>query len=138
MAKLSPYLYFPGNCEEALNFYKKVFNGEIVALQRFGEASMPVEEGYRQKIMHAELKAGTLSLMFSDGAPHKEIKPGDNVHLNLAFEDETSLRLIWGKLSGGGSIHMDLQDTFWGAIFGQLEDKYGIRWMMNFQKSSEQ
>ncbi len=136
MDNISPYLFFPGNCEEALNFYKKAFNGEIAGLQRFGDANMPVDDDYKQKIMHAELKVGTHSIMFSDGAPHREIKPGDNVHLNVSFDDETTLRLTWGKLSEGGKIHMDLQDTFWGALFGQLEDKYGIRWMLNFQKSS--
>lgn len=131
---ITPYLFFPGNCEEALNFYTSTFKGEISFLHRFGEASMPVEEDYKKKIMHATLEFDGGRIQFSDGAPHKKITPGDNVHLNLSFESETKMRLTWGKLSEGGSIHMDLQDTFWGAIFGQLEDKYGIRWMFNFQK----
>lgn len=134
MAKISPYLFFPGNCEEAITFYKEVFKGEVVSLARFGEANMPVDDDYKHKIMHAELKAGSFSLMFSDGAPHKEITHGDNVQLSLAFEDEASLRATWNKLSEGGSIHMDLQDTFWGAVFGQLIDKYGVRWMLHYQK----
>lgn len=134
MDSISPYLFFPGNCEEAINFYMKAFNGEIAGLQRFGDASMPVDDDYKQKVMHAELKIGANSIMFSDGAPHKAITKGDNVHLNISFDNETNLRLTWGKLAEGGNIHMDLQDTFWGAIFGQLEDKYGIRWMLNYQK----
>ncbi len=131
---ITPYLFFPGNCEEAINFYKSVFKGEIVSLQRFGEANMPVEEDYKSKVMHAVLKFGDIELMFSDGAPHKAITPGDNVHLSLSFDNETKMRLAFNKLAEGGSIHMDLQDTFWGAIFGQLEDKFGIRWMFNFDK----
>lgn len=131
---ITPYLFFPGNCEEAINFYQNVFKAELVSMQRFGEANMPVEEDYKEKVMHAELSFNNASIMFSDGAPHKEIKPGDNVHLNLNFENETKMRLTWGKLAEGGTIHMELQDTFWGAIFGQLEDKFGIRWMFNFQK----
>lgn len=135
MNQLSPYLFFRGNCEEALEFYKKVFDGKIVALQRFGEASMPVEEDYKQKIMHAELRFNGYSMLFSDGAPHREITKGDNVHLNLSFDNETTMRLTWGKLSAEGNVHMELQDTFWGAIYGQLEDKFGIRWMVNYQKA---
>lgn len=135
MDSISPYLFFPGNCEEAINFYKKAFNGELVGMQRFGDASMPVDDDYKEKIMHAELKIGSQSLMFSDGAPHKEINPGDNVQLNISFSNETNLRLTWGKLSEEGKIHMDLQDTFWGALFGQVEDKFGIRWMLNHQKA---
>ncbi|MCG8373317.1 MAG: VOC family protein [Balneolales bacterium] len=134
MPAISPYLFFPGNCEEAIEFYKKALNAEVVSLQRFGDASMPVSDDYKQKIMHAELKTEHFNLMFSDGAPHKEITKGDNVHLNLSFDSETELRLTWGKLAAGGNIHMDLQDTFWGAIFGQLEDQFGIRWMFNYQK----
>ncbi len=134
MQSITPYLFFPGNCEEAMNFYKKVFNAEITTLQRFGSASMPVTEEHREKIMHGELTIGTITLMFSDGAPHRDITNGDNVHLNLSFDNETALRLTWGKLTEEGSVHMDLQDTFWGALFGQLEDKYGIRWMLNYQR----
>tara|TARA_R110000868_G_scaffold304437_16_gene565232 strand:- start:1349 stop:1753 length:405 start_codon:yes stop_codon:yes gene_type:complete len=133
---ITPYLFFPGNCEDALNFYKTVFKGEVTSLETFGEASMPVEEDYKGKIMHATLEFGDNKIQFSDGAPHKKITPGDNVHLNLNFDNETKMRLTWNKLAAEGSIHMELQDTFWGAIFGQLEDKYGIRWMFNFQKES--
>lgn len=131
---LTPYLFFPGNCEEALNFYKDVFKGEITFMLRFGDANMPVDEDYKDKVMHSTLEFKGTKIQFSDGAPHKEITPGDNVHLSLSFDDETKMRLTWGKLAESGSIHMDLQDTFWGAVYGQLEDKFGIRWMFNFQK----
>ena len=131
---ITPYLFFRENCEEAINFYKSVFKGEITYLQRFGEANMPVEEDYKEKIMHATLEFEGGRLQFSDGAPHKEINQGDSVHLSLSYQNETKMRLTWGKLAEGGIIHMELQDTFWGAVFGQLEDKYGIRWMFNFQK----
>jgi len=133
---ITPYIFFPGNCEDALNFYKTVFKGEITFIQRFGEANMPVEEDYRDKIMHATLEFGSSKIQFSDGAPHKKITPGDNVHLSLTFENETKMRLTWSKLAEGGSVHMDLQDTFWGAVYGQLEDKFGMRWMFNFQKEA--
>lgn len=133
---ITPYIFFPGNCEDALNFYKTVFKGEITFIQRFREANMPVEENYRDKIMHATLEFGSSKIQFSDGPPHKKITPGDNVHLSLTFENETKMRLTWSKLAEGGSVHMDLQDTFWGAIYGQLEDKFGMRWMFNFQKEA--
>ncbi len=131
---ITPYLFFQGNCEEAINFYKTVFKGEITYLQRFGEANMPVEEEYRDKVMHSTLEFNGTRIQFSDGAPHKKITRGDNVHLSLSFDNETKMRLAFSKLAEGGSIHMDLQDTFWGAIYGQLEDKFGIRWMFNFDK----
>lgn len=134
---ITPYLFFPGNCEEALSYYKTIFSAKITSLQRFGDASMPVEEGYKNKIMHATLEFDNVKIMFSDGAPFKEITKGDNVHLNLNFKDEPHMRTTWAKLAEEGSVHMDLQDTFWGSIFGQLEDKFGIRWMFNFDKKND-
>lgn len=134
LAMITPYIFFPGNCEEAINFYKESFGGELTSFQRFGDASMPVEDDYKDKVMHAELSFNNTSIMFSDGAPHKGVTAGDNVHLNLSFTDESEMRAIWDKLGDGGSIHMELQDTFWGSVFGQLEDKFGIRWMFNCPK----
>ena len=137
MESITPYLFFPGTCEKAMNFYVETFNGEITYIQRFGDASMPVEDDYKNKIMHATLEFNGNRIQFSDGAPHKGVTKGDNVHLSLNFTDEDKMREIFDKLSNGGSVHMDLQDTFWGAIFGQLEDKFGIRWMFNFDKGSD-
>lgn len=131
---LTPYLFFPGTCEEALTFYQSIFDGEISFIQRFGEANMPVDDDYKNKIMHATLEFGDTKIQFSDGAPHKEITKGDNVHLSLSFDDESEMRDIWAKLTEEGKVHMDLQDTFWNAVYGQLEDKYGIRWMFNYEK----
>ncbi|MEQ9265026.1 MAG: VOC family protein [Balneolaceae bacterium] len=136
MNSLTPYIFFPGNCEEAMNFYKGIFNGKMTSFQRFGDANMPVEDDYKDKIMHAEMAFNGTSIMFSDGAPHKGVNPGDTIHLNLSFDNEASMRSIFNQLAEGGSVHMDLQDTFWGAIFGQLEDKFGIRWMFNHQKEA--
>lgn len=136
MESITPYLFFPGTCEEAMNFYAKTFNGEITFVQRFGDASMPVDDGYKDKIMHATIMINDHKIQFSDGAPHKGVTKGDNVHLIMNFTDEEEMRTLFTKLSKGGSVHMDLQDTFWGAIFGQLEDKYGIRWMFNYDKKN--
>ncbi|MEO9885558.1 MAG: VOC family protein [Balneola sp.] len=130
MKWISPYLFFQGNCEEAITFYKNCLGGEL-AVQRFGDTEMPVEESYKDKIMHAELTIGDLKIMFSDGAPHKEITSGDNIQLNLGFDDEEELEKVFKKLAEGGTITMPLEVTFWQAKFGMLVDKFGVRWMVN-------
>lgn len=56
--KVYPYLGFKGNCEEALNFYKEAFDGEILRLGRYGESPMKTPEEFKDKIMHARLKFG--------------------------------------------------------------------------------
>lgn len=131
MKNIVPYLFFPGNCEQAMNYYKECLDGEITGLQRFGDTEMPVDENYKQKIMHAELKAENIHIMFSDGAPHKKITEGDNVQLSLNLNSIEEQDLLFKKLSEGGEVTMPLEDTFWGARYGMLKDKFGIRWMLN-------
>lgn len=130
MESISPYLFFQGNCEEAINFYHNCLGGEI-AIQKFGDTEMPVEEEYKNKVMHAELTIGELKIMFSDGAPHKKITSGDSIQMNLGFQDEVELENVFNKLAEGGTITMPLEVTFWQAKFGMLVDKFGIRWMVN-------
>ena len=130
MKSISPYLMFQGNCEEAMNFYHSCFGGTL-EIRRFGDTEMPVEEDYRDKIMHGELKSDDFCIMFSDGAPHKKVEYGDNIQLNINFDDEEKTEAIFNKLADGGTVTMPLDVTFWNAKFGMLVDKFGIRWMVN-------
>lgn len=134
MKKLTPYFFFQGNCEEAITFYKSALGAEIASSQRFGEANMPVDDDYKNKIMHAELRIGEHSIMFSDGAPHKQVVKGTNVQLNIECESEEEQTRFFEALSDGGEVTMTLQDTFWNARFGQLVDKFGVHWMLNYTK----
>ncbi|MBC5825019.1 MAG: VOC family protein [Candidatus Eremiobacteraeota bacterium] len=137
--ELEPYLHFNGNCEEALNFYKGIFGGEITSLNRYAgspmEANMPAE--HRQRIMHANFKSPTLKFMGADGMSESQAaKAADSrISLSLGTSDEKEAERVFNALAAGGSVDMPLQDTFWGAKFGTLTDKYGIDWMINCQKS---
>ena len=57
--QLSPYLAFNGTCEAALNFYKDIFNGEIVEFMRFGDSPMEISDDAKNRIMHATLNFGS-------------------------------------------------------------------------------
>lgn len=131
MKQLNVYLAFPGNCEQALHFYKDCLGGEIVSLQRFGDTPVDSPEEHKQKVMHAEFRAGDIFFMASDGRPDEALTPGDMIHLSINLTDAAEQEAIFSKLSAGGRVDMPLQDTFWGACFGMLTDKYGIRWMLN-------
>lgn len=50
--KLTPYIYFKGNAEEAMNFYAEALGGNIASIQRYGDSPMPSDVDYTQKIMH--------------------------------------------------------------------------------------
>jgi len=139
MASINPYLNFSGTCEEAFNFYKSVFGSEFLDFQRFkdvpDEAKLPDDEG--EKIMHVSLPIGNNALLMGSDRPASmgQVTSGDNVHVSIQSDnDEETEKLFYG-LAAGGQVTMPLQETFWGARFGMLTDKFGIQWMVNQDNS---
>ncbi|MEP6948253.1 MAG: glyoxalase/bleomycin resistance/extradiol dioxygenase family protein [Ginsengibacter sp.] len=132
--KLFPYLSFPGNCEEALNFYKEAFDGEIIQLGRYGESPMESPEELKDKIIHGRLQFGDALLMASDVMNERPIDPGDKISLSVECDNDRQIEEVFSKMAAGGKITMPLQDQFWGATFGMLTDKFGIHWMFNCEK----
>ena len=131
MEAIIPYLTFNGNASEALEFYCKALNGEVVFKQTFGESPIESSESQKDKIIHATFKAGDLNFMVSDGMPDQPVTSGTNLSLSLNFNDLDEINKTFSSLSEGGKVTMELQDTYWGAKFGMLTDKYGFNWMFN-------
>jgi len=129
--KLTPYIHFAGNAEEALNFYKEALNGEIEMLSRYGDSPVPADEDYKQKIIHARLVFGDNMIMISDTFKGNAVHTNGNIQLNVEMPDKLQLETVFGKMAAGGKIVMPLQDQFWGATFGMLQDKFGVSWMFN-------
>lgn len=125
---------FSGNCEEALNFYAKALNGEIKDLMRFEGSPAENMSADKQKVMYATFAAKGVFFMASDGG---EQTTGGAVHLSLSFESAGEQEQVFTALSEGATVSMPLQDTFWGARFGMLTDKFGINWMFNYDKPQE-
>ena len=131
MEAIIPYLNFNGNAAEALDFYAVALKGNIDFKQTFGESPMDSPEEFKDRIMHGKLTAGSLNFMVSDCPPGVTVSSGDNLSLSLNFTDANEMNETFAALSEGGKITMELQDTFWGARFGMLKDKYGFHWMFN-------
>ncbi|MFI5136087.1 MAG: VOC family protein [Chitinophagales bacterium] len=138
MKNLVVYLTFAGNCEEALNFYKNALGGEIIMKQTFGESPVPSEENWKNKIMHSQFKAEGIFFMASDNMDGKPVATGANISLSIDVSDENEQTKIFSALAEGGMVTMPLEDTFWGARFGMLRDKFGIVWMLNHDKPKQQ
>lgn len=129
--KLTPYLYFSGNAEEALNFYEEVLGGKIEMLSRYADSPMPCDDDWKAKIMHARLVFNDNTIMISDSFKGGEVGMDGNVQLNIEIDDVEALEIVFNKIAIGGKVIMPLQPQFWGAIFGMLKDKFGVRWMFN-------
>lgn len=133
MEAIVPYLMFNGNAAEALAFYAKAFDGKTLFQQSFGESPMgnEIPDEYKNNIMHATFQAGDLTFMVSDNMPGQQVSGGSNLSLSLNFKTVADIDKIFAALSEEAKITMPLQDTFWGAKFGMLTDRFGINWMFN-------
>ncbi|MFT3739910.1 MAG: VOC family protein [Breznakibacter sp.] len=141
MARVSTYLNFPRQTEEAFNFYKSVFGGEFggEGIARFsdipasdGANALPDEE--RDLVMHVELKILGEHVLMGTDAPESmgfKVNPGNNIYINLEPDTKAETRRLFNALSEGGTVTMELQDMFWGAYYGSCTDKFGIQWMFN-------
>jgi len=134
MAKLNLYLNYAGNCRDAMTFYKECLGGEL-KIQTMGEspvaAQMPPEAA--NNVMHSTLTNDAMVLMASD-AMNEEINRGNSMSLMLNCESEEEINRYFNALSQGGQVVTPLRKEFWGGIFGQFTDKFGVAWMMNYEK----
>jgi PhnB protein len=132
---ISPYLNFNGKCREAMSFYKSCIGGELSFLPVAGtqlESQCPSE--MKDQILHASLVKDELVLMGSDMV-HKEHIHGNNVSISVNCSSEAEIQSFFSNLAQEGAIMDPLKEQFWGAVFGALTDKYGIRWMFNYAKN---
>ncbi len=140
MARVSTYLNFPGNTEEAFEFYRSVFGGDFDGpILRFGDAPAspgqpPVPESIRRLVMNVRLRLlGEHVLMGTDahGSMGFTLKTGNHVHIVLEPDTRAEADRLFSGLCAGGTVHSPLQDMFWGAYWGSFVDRFGIGWMIN-------
>jgi PhnB protein len=129
-SKLLPYLSFKSQTKEAMEFYQSVLGGELT-MTTFAQSGAPVEDKFKEGIMHAELKNGDLTFMASDGDAHSTVTMGNNISMSLIGTDDAQLSGFFEKLAEGGKVLMPLEKQSWGDKFGMLLDKFGIQWMVN-------
>ncbi len=140
MARVSTYLNFMGNAEEAFDFYRTVFGTDYVGgIMRIGDMAgapdMPeVSEAERNMVMHVELPilAGH-SIMATDliASLGHELRIGNNTTINLEPDTRAETERLFTALSAGASEVSPLQDMPWGAYWGTCLDRFGVRWMFN-------
>jgi PhnB protein len=130
--QISPYLFFYGRTEEAMKFYQSALGGEL-DISRNSDSPMGAElpKEWQDKVMHSTLKSDGFDIMASDGREDSPQAKESNISLAIGLSDEAKAKEVFDKLSAGGTVTMPLEKMFWGALFGQFTDKYGIDWMVN-------
>lgn len=131
MPTMIPYLFFDGNCEEAMMFYEKCFDGKLT-LNRASEApeSAHLPEEKKTQIMHASLAVGKVILEASDVLNDMEVSHGNSIRLNYDLDNLEELNKVFNRLSQGGTVESEVKKEFWGGYYGTLTDKFGFRWML--------
>jgi len=133
--KIGPYINFPGNCLEAVMFYKEVFETDEPEIMTFGEIpadpSFPMTEKIKDLVANAQMDIKGNIIMFSDVPPGMPFIKGNNITLIVTHDDVEEIKRLFGLLSKGGTVEMLLQETFWSKAYGSLTDKFGIGWQMS-------
>lgn len=134
--KIETYIFFTGNCADAIKFYEKVLGGKIEAMMTYGDSPAgehnPSE--WKDKVIHARLVVGDQVLMASDGPPdHTDTKQGFSITLQVDTNQEADR--LFAALGEGGKITMPIGETFFSKRFGMLVDRFGTPWMINSAQS---
>ncbi len=142
MSRVTTYLNFPGNTEEAFNFYKSVFGTEFSGkgIQRFGDIPAeaghpPIADNVKKMVLHVELPILAGHLLMATDSPKEmgmDLTQGSNMHICLEPSTKAETKRLFEALSKDGIISMPLQEMFFGAYFGTCTDRFGINWMFNF------
>jgi PhnB protein len=142
MSSVSTYLNFTNQTEEAFEFYKKVFGGEFErgGIMRMGdvpahEGSTELSDEDKKLVMHVSLPILDGHRIMGSDVPESmgyKIQQGNNIQINLEPDSKEEADRLFKELSEGGSQDQPMQMMFWGDYWGQLTDKFGIVWMVNF------
>jgi PhnB protein len=140
MARVSTYLNFARETEEAFNFYKEVFGTEFAGeIHRMGdvpkqEGQPPMAEEDKNLVMHVALPILGGHVLMGTDAPESmgfTVNFGNNIYINLEPDTRAETDRLFKALSEGGKVEMEPQEMFWGDYFGSCSDKFGVRWMFN-------
>jgi len=137
------FIYFNGNCREAVEFYADVFGldkpqfmicGDVPGNPDFVGTDMDREKGL---IMYAGLKIKGSTVMFADAPNNRKVTIGDNISLVVSCETIEETTEMFNRLKCGGKVHIDLQEVFFSKCLGSLTDKYGLNWFVVYYPEAE-
>ena len=145
MPSVSTYLNFERSTEEAFTFYKSVFGTEFAGpIMRHGD--VPSQEGMPQLsdedkrlVMNIALPILAGHLLMGTDIPASmgmALNKGNDVTIGLHPDSRDEADHLFAALSAGGTVGQPMHDAFWGDYYGDLTDKFGTRWMINYSTQS--
>jgi PhnB protein len=132
MPVLDSYLFFNGNCAEAMRFYAATLGGKLEAMMTYGQSPEPHQcpPDSQDRIMHARLLLDGRALMASDVPANAPPEPSKGFALSLGYTAAAEARKVFDALAAGGKVVMPMNKTFWAETFGVVVDRFGTQWMV--------
>lgn len=130
----NPYLFFQGDCFEAMSLYAKALGGEVTFVMRNSDAAtaegrMPGDD---DMVMNMAVKLGATMMFGSDNSSEMYQKPqGFRLQLEAGSAEEFD-RLHAVLAQDAQRVEMPAGETFWAERFTMFTDRFGTPWMLNF------
>ncbi len=119
-----------GNARDAIGFYEKVFNAEVMGILTFGQMppnpEFPLPEEAKDLVSHATIRVGESELMFSDIFPGQPHQIGSQVTICITLNNADQAHQVFESLQDGGQVSMPLQKTDFSPAYGVVTDKFGV------------
>jgi PhnB protein len=132
---INAYIVTNGNGQEAVKFYEEALDAQVISLQTFGDLpenpDYPIPAEAKDYVLHAHMKIGANELMLSDNFPGTPYTLGDQVGIAVTISTPEKAKTVFDSLSADGHITMELQQTFWSPLYGQVKDKFGVTWQVS-------
>lgn len=130
-----PYLRTNGNGKDVVEFYKDVFDAELLGVQTYGDfpenPEFPISDEIKRLVAHAQLKFGNTFLMLSDNFPDDPYEVGTDLNIAVLISDAEKTKAIFEKLQVSGEVLLPLQETPFSPAYGQIKDKYSVTWQIS-------
>lgn len=135
--KITPFLWFDNNAEEAVNFYISLFpNSKIESIQKYPEGSDdPNMKAMEGKVLTAVFELEGYRFMALDGG--QQFKKTPAISFTVACKTEEEVDTLWNALSEGGDVLMELDKYPFSEKYGWLNDKYGVSWQISIGESDQ-
>jgi PhnB protein len=137
MPDVNPYLFFNGNCAEAMKFYERALGGKAEVMTARGTpAAAQMPPAALDKVLHARLDLGGGAAILASDWMDSEPYPGQKgVRISLSYKTIDEAKRIFDALAKGASVQAPFGKTFFAEGFGMLTDKFGTAWMVGAEFS---
>ena len=127
--KLNTYVNFAGKCAEAFRYYEQHLGGQVGMMTTHGQAPGPtrIDPAWKDAVLHARITIGGTQLL---GADILHAEPMRSAYLTLRVDSDSEAERIYTALGDGGRVLMPMEETFFASRFGQVQDRFGMNWMI--------